>query len=63
MHAIVMVHKMQSMTLSNHQLLPNKHSETPSRPTGAMARVPVQHILKIYRGQGRGESPLPPCPG
>ena len=24
MHAIVMVHKMQSMTLSNHQLLPTK---------------------------------------
>jgi len=28
MHAIVMVHKMQSMTLSNHQLLPNKTENT-----------------------------------
>ena len=29
MHAIVMVHKMQSMTLSNHQLIPTK-AESPS---------------------------------
>ena len=28
MHAIVMVHKMQSMTLSNHQLLPTKPDTT-----------------------------------
>ena len=31
MHAIVMVHKMQSMTLSNHQLVPptSKSEQTP----------------------------------
>lgn len=34
MHAIVMVHKMQSMTLSNHQLLPNKNCETSSPNSG-----------------------------
>ena len=39
MHAIVMVHKMQSMTLSNHQLLPNKNSETSSDESGAVPTV------------------------
>ena len=39
MHAIVMVHKMQSMTLSNHQLLPNKNSETSSEESGAVPTV------------------------
>ena len=34
MHAIVMVHKMQSMTLSNHQLIPAK-AESPSGDPGA----------------------------
>jgi len=34
MHAIVMVHKMQSMTLSNHQLIPAK-AECPSGDPGA----------------------------
>jgi len=38
MHAIVMVHKMQSMTLSNHQLLPNKNSETPSEESASLQR-------------------------
>ena len=48
MHAIVMVHKMQTMTLSNHQLLPNKQSETASRPTGELPRVPVQYSAVQY---------------
>ena len=30
MHAIVMVHKMQSMTLSNNQLLPNTTKPAPA---------------------------------
>ena len=34
MHAIVMVHKMQSMTLSNHQLIPAK-AESASGDAGA----------------------------
>jgi len=38
MHAIVMVHKMQSMTLSNHQLLPNKNSETSSEESASLQR-------------------------
>ena len=36
MHAIVMVHKMQSMTLSNHQLIPTK-AESPSGDQGTPA--------------------------
>jgi len=36
MHAIVMVHKMQSMTLSNHQLIPTK-AESPSGDQGTSA--------------------------
>ena len=48
MHAIVMVHKMQSMTLSNHQLLPNKNSETSSEESGAVPTVclPVHYNYK-----------------
>ena len=50
MHAIVMVHKMQSMTLSNHQLLPNKNSETSSDESGAVSSVclPVDYKTNNY---------------
>lgn len=47
MHAIVMVHKMQSMTLSNHQLIPTK-AESPCVSGDCAAGTP----------EAAGDSPL-----
>ena len=48
MHAIVMVHKMQSMTLSNHQLVP---------PTSKSEQPPADKD-----DQDSGDPPTPPPP-
>ena len=59
MHAIVMVHKMQSMTLSNHQLLPNKTENTTNNDNDTTANDATADMVE---SDNTGEDHVMPEP-